>query len=62
MSAQQVNVKASGGGKGISEFDMVNETLSKYESALDIDMEMEIEGITIQAKMKTQTKQLTSVN
>ncbi len=61
MAVEQVDISATGGGKGVSEFDIKNGMISKYEVAIDMNMGIVMEGITVEAKVKTNTKQLISV-
>jgi hypothetical protein len=54
---QQFEVEASGGGKGISEFDIMNMYLTKEESDLDILLKINIKDMIVKTEIKSTTSQ-----
>ncbi|MFO0507261.1 MAG: hypothetical protein ACK5YS_00135 [bacterium] len=62
MSNDQVNVSASGEGTGVSEFDIANNTTTRYESDLTMTMKMAADDLIISAKINSKSKQLVTVD
>jgi hypothetical protein len=61
LAADSMNVTATGGGLGLSEFDIVNETVTRSESNLDIKMKVTMNELTIDGTANTKTLQLVTV-
>lgn len=59
---EQTNVSASGEGVGISEFDIVNNIISRYESDLTMTLKMTADDLVISAKINSKSKQLVTVD
>jgi hypothetical protein len=57
MDIDQANVSATGTGKGISEFDISNKFITKYESDLTIRLLMNVDQIKINAEIKAESSQ-----
>lgn len=53
MGMEQANISAAGDGKGVSEFDMSEKFITKYESDLTIEFSMSVEDLKIDAKINT---------
>ncbi|HQQ97092.1 MAG TPA: hypothetical protein PLX35_07500 [Cyclobacteriaceae bacterium] len=56
MSNGQANISASGEGTGISEFDMVNNAITRYESDLTMTMKMTVDDLIVSAKINSKSK------
>ena len=61
MNNEQANVTALGEGTGISEFDIANNTITRYESDLTMTMRMTVNDLVIIAKIISKSKQLVTV-
>jgi hypothetical protein len=59
---EQTNVSATGEGTGISEFDIVNNTTTRYESDLTMTMKMTADDLVISAKINSKSKQIVTVD
>jgi hypothetical protein len=62
MENEQTNVTASGEGSGISEFDIANNTTTRYESDLTMTMKLTADDLVISAKINSKSKQLVTVD
>lgn len=62
MVAEQTNIAASGSGTGISEFDIKNSFITKYESDLSMNLTAAINELTIVTTVNTQSKQQVKIN
>jgi hypothetical protein len=62
ISTEQNNVSATGTGTGVSEFDIVNSTITRYESDLAMRMSLTENNLVIAAKIKQKSKQLVTVD
>lgn len=61
MENEQTNVSASGEGTGISEFDIANNTTTRYESELTMTMKLSADDLIISARINSKSKQLVTV-
>lgn len=61
MEIEQANVSASGEGTGISEFDITNSTITRYESDLTMTMKMTADDLIMSARINSKSKQLVTV-
>jgi len=59
---EQANVSATGEGIGISEFDIINNITTRYESDLTMIMKMTAEDLIISAKINSKSKQTVTVD
>lgn len=62
ISTEQNNVSATGTGTGVSEFDIANSTITRYESDLAMTMSLTEDNLVITAKIKQKSKQLVTVD
>lgn len=62
ISTEQNNVSATGTGTGVSEFDIANSTITRYESDLAMTMSLTENNLLITAKIKQKSKQLVTVD
>ena len=51
MDIEQANVSATGGGTGTSHFDISKKFITRYESDLTIEMEMQVEELKVNAEI-----------
>jgi hypothetical protein len=61
ISGKQTNVSATGEGKGISEFDISNNTITKYESDLTMTMTTTANDLIVSAKINSKSKQTVTI-
>ena len=61
MDAEQANVSATGNGTGMSQFDMSEKFITKYESDLTIELEMSVEELKINAEINAISTQNVSI-
>lgn len=63
LGIDQTNViSASGEGTGVSEFDMVNSVISRYESNLTMNMKVTVNELIVDAQMDIQSKQFITID
>ncbi|AMM50563.1 hypothetical protein TH61_04360 [Rufibacter sp. DG15C] len=61
MSIDQTNLKASGSGKGVSEFDTKNNFTTKYIVNLDMNLTMHANGLTITTQVNSISDQQVAI-
>ena len=61
ISSKQTNVSATGEGKGFSEFDIINNTTTKYESDLTMTMTTTANDLIISAKINSKSRQVVTI-
>jgi hypothetical protein len=62
IATEQNNVSATGTGTGVSEFDILNNTITRNETDLAMTMSLTENDLIITAKIKSVSKQLVTVD
>lgn len=57
MQVEQSNIKALGSGTGVSEFSVKNSFMTKYESNMDMQLTMDVNGFNITTAVNSKTNQ-----
>lgn len=61
MDIEQSNVSATGGGTGVSHYDIAKRFITKYESDLTIEMEMQVQDLKVNSEVNSISSQNVSI-